>query len=50
MSRTEGKFRSKSFSVMYLVYSRLIMCSVLSSIVIHAITFSHNGPENDVVR
>ena len=32
------------------VYSRLMMCPVSSSIVIRATTFSHKGPEDDVVR
>ena len=44
MSRTEGKFRSTSFSVMCFVFSKLMMRPVLSSIVIRATTFSHNGP------
>ena len=50
MSRTEGKFRCKSFSVTCFLYSRLMMWPVSSSIVIRATTFSHNGPEDDVVR
>ena len=50
MSRTEGKFRCKSFSAMCFVYSRLMMWLVSSSIVIRATTFFHKGPEDDVAR
>ena len=43
-------FCAHPFSIMFFVYTRLMTWPVVSSVVIRARTFSHNGPEADVVR
>ena len=51
ISRTEGAHScAHLFSIMRFVYSRIMTWPVVSSVVIRARTFSHNGPEADVVR